>query len=42
LRNQTLTTTFQEGPLDQILNVISETLNLQVTRNGNNIILKKR
>ena len=40
LRTLPLTTVFDDEPLDKILAIISETLNISVTRSGNQIILK--
>lgn len=40
VRNLELTTTFSNEPLDSILDVVTQTLNLHQTRVGKNIILK--
>ena len=40
LRNMSITTTFNNESLEQVLNVISLTLNIKVTREGDNIILQ--
>jgi transmembrane sensor len=40
LRQMPITTTFRNEPIDNILAVISETFNVRVERNGNNITLR--
>ncbi len=40
VKNLPLTTTFHNEPLDGILQVVSETLDIKVEKNGNRIILK--
>jgi transmembrane sensor len=40
LRNQPLTTTFDNEPLDKILNIISSTFNISVTKEKGQIILR--
>lgn len=42
IRNLTLTTTFREEPLANILKVISETLEIKVEQQGDTIVLSKR
>jgi ferric-dicitrate binding protein FerR (iron transport regulator) len=41
LRNLSLTTTFNNESLDQVLNIISITFDIDVTKSGDSIILKK-
>lgn len=40
LKDMQITTTFKNEPLDNILSVISQTLNVRVEKNGKNIVLR--